>query len=106
MRARLAKFPATASLFLPGGAPPAVGATWRDPDLANVLRRIAASDKGPSGFYEGPVAETIARTMKEGGGLVSQDDLKAYRAKWRTPIEFEYRGTNDRRDAATVLGRR
>ena len=30
--------------------------------------------------------------MKEGGGLVTQDDLKAYRAKWRTPIEFEYRG--------------
>jgi gamma-glutamyltranspeptidase/glutathione hydrolase len=92
VRARLAKFPATASLFLPGGAPPVVGATWRDADLASVLRRIAASDKGPSGFYEGPVAETIARTMKEGGGLVSQDDLKAYRAKWRTPIEFEYRG--------------
>jgi gamma-glutamyltranspeptidase/glutathione hydrolase len=92
VQARLAKFPATATLFLPGGAPPAVGTTWRDPDLANVLRRIAATDKGPSGFYEGPVGAAIARAMKEGGGLVSQDDLKAYRAKWRTPIEFEYRG--------------
>jgi gamma-glutamyltranspeptidase / glutathione hydrolase len=92
VQARLAKYPATASLFLPSGAPPVVGSTWRDPDLANVLRRIAANDKGPSGFYEGPVAETIARAMKEGGGLVTKDDLKAYRAKWRTPVEFEYRG--------------
>jgi gamma-glutamyltranspeptidase/glutathione hydrolase len=92
VQARLAKYPATVSLYLPNGAPPAVGTTWRDPDLANVLRRIAANDKGPSGFYEGPVAATIARAMKEGGGLVTQDDLKAYRAKWRTPVEFEYRG--------------
>jgi gamma-glutamyltranspeptidase/glutathione hydrolase len=66
-----------------------VGSTWRDPDLANVLRRIA--DKGPAGFYEGPVAEAIARAMKENKGLITQEDLKAYRAKWRTPIEFTYR---------------
>ncbi len=92
VQGRLTKSPATAALFLPSGAPPVVGTTWRDPDLANVLRRIAASDKGPSGFYEGLVAETIARAMKQGGGLVTLDDLKSYRAKWRTPIEFQYRG--------------
>ncbi|HEX4448516.1 MAG TPA: gamma-glutamyltransferase, partial [Polyangiaceae bacterium] len=87
---RLARYPASAALFLPGGALPVIGSTWRDPDLAAVLERIA--DKGPPGFYEGPVAEAIARAMKEGGGLITQKDLKAYRAKWRTPIEFKYRG--------------
>jgi gamma-glutamyltranspeptidase/glutathione hydrolase len=92
VQTRLAKSPATAALFLPNGAPPVVGTTWRDPDLATVLRRIAATDKGPSGFYEGPVGDAIARAMKDGGGLVSQDDLKGYRAKWRAPIEFQYRG--------------
>ena len=30
--------------------------------------------------------------MKAGGGLVTQDDLKSYRAKWREPLEFTYRG--------------
>jgi gamma-glutamyltranspeptidase/glutathione hydrolase len=90
VQARLAKSTASAALFLPNGAPPAVGSTWRDPDLANVLRRVAA--EGPAAFYQGPVAEAVARAMKDGGGLVSQDDLSAYRAKWRTPIEFEYRG--------------
>jgi gamma-glutamyltranspeptidase/glutathione hydrolase len=90
MQPRLAKYPSSASLFLPSGAPPVAGTLWRDPDLAAVLRRIA--EKGPAGFYEGAVAEAIARAMKEGGGLITQDDLKAYRAKWRTPVEYEYRG--------------
>ncbi|HEY8038513.1 MAG TPA: gamma-glutamyltransferase [Polyangiaceae bacterium] len=90
MQQRLAKNPASAALFLPNGAPPAAGATWRDPELAAVLRKIA--EQGPAGFYEGPVAETLARAMKDAGGLVTQEDLKAYRAKWRTPIDYEYRG--------------
>jgi len=90
VQTRLAKYPASASLFLPNGAPPAAGTVWRDPELAAVLRRVA--EKGPPGFYEGPVAETIARAMKDGGGLVTRDDLKGYRAKWRTPVEYAYRG--------------
>ncbi len=89
VKERLAKFPASAALFLPNGAPPALGATWRDPELAAVLRRI--SELGPPGFYEGPVAETLARAMKEAGGLITQSDLQSYRAKWRQPIEFRYR---------------
>jgi gamma-glutamyltranspeptidase/glutathione hydrolase len=87
---RLARYPATAALFLPNGATPPAGSQWRDPDLAAVLKRIA--EKGPPGFYEGPVAETLARAMKENGGLITAADLKAYRAKWRTPVEFTYRG--------------
>ena len=86
----LARFPASAALFLPNGAPPEPGTAWRNPQLASVLRRIAA--EGPAGFYEGPVAEAIARAMMEGGGLVTQADLKAYRAKWRPPVEYAYRG--------------
>jgi gamma-glutamyltranspeptidase/glutathione hydrolase len=89
VKPRLAKNPASAALFLPNGAPPALGSTWRNPDLAAVLRRIA--QQGPAGFYEGPVAEALARAMKEAGGYVTEADLKAYRAKWRTPIEFDYR---------------
>jgi gamma-glutamyltranspeptidase/glutathione hydrolase len=87
---RLKKDPASAALYLPGGAPPAVGTTFRDPDLAAVLRKIAA--QGPSGFYKGAVAEALAAAMKKGGGLVTTDDLRGYKAKWRTPFEYEYRG--------------
>jgi gamma-glutamyltranspeptidase / glutathione hydrolase len=90
LKQRLARFPASASLFLPNGAPPVLGTAWRDPDLAGVLRRIAS--EGPAGFYKGPVAETLARAMKDGGGLVTAADLEGYRARWRDPIEYRYRG--------------
>jgi gamma-glutamyltranspeptidase/glutathione hydrolase len=90
LKERLAKFPASAALFLPGGTLPVVGTTWRDPELAAVLRRIAS--EGPAGFYAGPVAEALARAMKDAGGLVTQDDLRAYRAVWREPILYTYRG--------------
>lgn len=90
LQKRLAKFPASAALFLPNGAPPPAGSTWRDPELAQVLRRIAA--QGPAGFYEGPMADALASAMKDNGGLVTKADLAAYQPKWRTPIEFDYRG--------------
>lgn len=90
MQKTLAKYPTSAALYLPGGNPIAVGATLRNPDLAAVLRKVAA--EGPPGFYEGSVAKTLAAAMKEGGGLVTAADLHAYQAKWRTPIEFDYRG--------------
>ncbi len=88
-RKRLEKHPASTALFLPNGDPPAKGSTFKNPELAAVLKRI---EKGPKGFYEGPTAETIAKQMKEEGGLITLADLKKYQAKWRTPIELTYRG--------------
>jgi len=79
-----------ASLFLPGGAPPAVGAHFVQPDLAATLQRIA--DQGADGFYKGPVAEAVDREMKRHEGTITAADLTAYKAEWRTPIESSYRG--------------
>ncbi|MEX2284046.1 MAG: gamma-glutamyltransferase [Gemmatimonadota bacterium] len=87
---RLELFPASAALFLPGGQPLAVGTTWKNPELAVVLRRIA--QEGPKGFYEGETARLIVEEMKRGGGLITLEDLRRYQAKWRDPIEFDYRG--------------
>jgi gamma-glutamyltranspeptidase/glutathione hydrolase len=87
---RLKKSPASAALFYPNGEALKVGDTWKNPALAAVLKRIAA--KGPPGFYEGPTAVAIVADMKAGGGLVTAADLKAYTAKWRTPLVFQYRG--------------
>jgi gamma-glutamyltranspeptidase / glutathione hydrolase len=87
---RLVKYPASVALYLPGNKPLEAGTTWKNPDLGKVLRRIAA--KGPAGFYEGPTAKLIADEMKRGKGLVTLKDLKAYTAKWREPVTFQYRG--------------
>ena len=87
---RLALFPASAELFLPGGEPLRAGSTWRNPDLARTLRRIA--ERGPAGFYEGETADLIVEEMRRGGGIITHEDLRRYRAVWRDPIVFEYRG--------------
>src|SRR5262249_41891831 len=89
-QAQLAKSPASAKIFLPGGKPPVIGSVFKQPDLAATLRRIA--DDGAAGFYSGRTAELLAKSMEESGGLITAADLTAYQAKWRTPIEAEYRG--------------
>jgi gamma-glutamyltranspeptidase/glutathione hydrolase len=87
----LARFPASAAQFLPrGGAPPLVGDTLRQGDLARTLERIR--DQGAKGFYLGETADLIVAEMQRGGGLIGHDDLAAYQAVWREPIEFTYRG--------------
>ncbi|RYY98902.1 MAG: gamma-glutamyltransferase [Chitinophagaceae bacterium] len=66
------------------------GDTLLQPELAATLRRIR--DGGAAGFYSGKTAQLIAAEMQRGGGLISEGDLSAYRAKWRTPQRFRYRG--------------
>jgi gamma-glutamyltranspeptidase/glutathione hydrolase len=65
------------------------GDTLVQPDLANTLKRIRS--EGAKGFYEGETARLIVEEMKRGGGYVSLEDLKQYKAKWRTPHQFTYR---------------
>lgn len=65
------------------------GDTLIQTDLANTLKRIR--DKGATGFYEGETARLIVEEMQRGGGIISYDDLKAYKAKWRTPHRFTYK---------------
>ena len=89
-RDRLLKFAGSAALFLPNGQALQPGQSWRNPELAAVLRRIA--EQGPAGFYTGETAELIVAEMKRGGGIISLEDLKAYQPKWRDPVEFVYRG--------------
>lgn len=86
---RLTKHRASAALFLPAGSPPTVGSIWKNPALARTLRRIA--QKGPDEFYRGETARLIAAQMRAEGGLITQADLAAYRAKWREPLQFTYR---------------
>lgn len=86
----LARYPSSAAIFLPGGAPPAEGTILRQPDLARTLTRIAG--EGAAGFYRGPVAAAIAADVRAHGGILTAEDLDAYRARVRAPIEGTYRG--------------
>jgi gamma-glutamyltranspeptidase / glutathione hydrolase len=88
--ARLVLFPASRASFLPSGARPVPGSTLRQPDLATTLEAIR--DHGAEGFYRGRVADLIVAEMERGRGLISHEDLAAYRALWRDPITIRYRG--------------
>jgi gamma-glutamyltranspeptidase/glutathione hydrolase len=88
--AGLRRFPESARLFLPGGLPPRVGTSLVQPELAATLERIR--DLGPDGFYAGRTAELLLAEMAKGGGILGAEDLASYRAVWRDPIRFRYRG--------------
>jgi gamma-glutamyltranspeptidase / glutathione hydrolase len=87
---RLRRYPATARVFLPEGRAPVVGERLVQRDLAETFRRIQRS--GADGFYRGPTAEAVEAEMRRGGGLITREDLAAYKAVWRDPIQFRYRG--------------
>ena len=89
-RELLAQFPASRAQFLVHDSAPPPGTMWRQPDLARTLQLI--SDSGPDVFYRGQIADLIVAEMQRGGGLITKDDLRNYRAKWRTPIRLSYRG--------------
>jgi len=94
--------PATAALFLdPDGTPRDVGSVYRNPDLARTYELIAW--RGARAFYEGPVADTIARTVRRPPvsasanhrwrpGVMDATDLSRYTAPERAPVHTAYRG--------------
>src|SRR5438046_2368071 len=89
-RELLAQFPASRELYLVHDSAPPPGTLWRQPDLVRTLQLI--SDSGPDVFYRGQIADLIVAEMQRGGGLITKDDLRNYRAKWRTPVRLSYRG--------------
>jgi gamma-glutamyltranspeptidase/glutathione hydrolase len=90
---RLRKDPGSAKLFFDKGKPPAEGSLFRNPDLADMLQTLA--DRGSVGsFYRGDIARKIAAAFKEGGGLVTEKDLSAYRAREIKPLTLDWLGYN------------
>lgn len=76
------------SLF-PDGALPRVGDRWRQPDLARLLGRLA--DDGPASFYEGEIAQQIVRFLAGRGGILTDEDFRAYRPQIVEPVQTEFR---------------
>jgi gamma-glutamyltranspeptidase len=86
----LARHPATAALFLPGGQPLRTGQRLVQAELADTLRTLAAD--GRRAFYGGPVGEAIGRYCEQAGGLLTPADLADYPGAYREPIQTSYRG--------------
>src|SRR5213080_73012 len=88
---RLARWPASAKIFSRAdGTSLREGDTLVQTDLAATLAAIAV--RGRRGFYEGPVAEKLAATVRDAGGIMTTEDLKSYQAVVRAPVRGSYRG--------------
>ena len=79
-----------AKTYFPNGRAPGAGEVFRNPDLAESLRRIG--DKGPAGFYEGKTADRILAVSREHGGTMTAADLREFEAEWVDPVSTTYRG--------------
>jgi gamma-glutamyltranspeptidase/glutathione hydrolase len=77
-------------VFKPEGVPVRTGDILRQPDLAKTLQAIM--DQGSDGFYRGSVADAIVAEVTGGGGIITREDLSAYRAVERAALAGSYRG--------------
>ena len=89
-RERLARWPATTSIFFNGNRPVGEGERLLQFDLADTLRAIAKD--GPHAFYQGRIASRIVDAVIKAGGIMTKDDLANYRPLERTVVSGNYRG--------------
>lgn len=107
-------WPTSAAVYLSGGKAPAAGSLFRNEALAGFYRSLVEAGETTGGgrekrieaarqaFYEGPVAERIddfCRTTewldssgREHGGLLTGDDLAAWRPSYEDPLIYDYAG--------------
>ena len=84
---------------------PAAGSLLVQPGLANTLRamapgsgnghalsRVEGLQKAQDVFYRGPVARQIADSVAKVGGIMSAEDLAAYKSQYETPIKTTFHG--------------
>jgi gamma-glutamyltranspeptidase/glutathione hydrolase len=103
--AAFSQFSSSSALYLPGGAPPAVGSTFRNPDLAQTYRLL--SKQGMGAFYRGELAADIVRTVQHPpviaappvpwtyrirSGEMQASDLAGYHVRTPRPTHMRYRG--------------
>ena len=99
------QFSSTRALYLPGGAPPAVGSVFRNPELAETYSQIAR--RGVRAFYRGDIARDIVSTVQDPPlaeppvppwafpirpGEMRLSDLSRYDVQFPRPTQVDYRG--------------
>ncbi|HWE49016.1 MAG TPA: gamma-glutamyltransferase [Bryobacteraceae bacterium] len=80
----------TAQTYLVNGRAPAAGEVFRNHDLAETYRRIAAH--GRDEFYLGETAKKILSTSASHGGTMAAGDLAEFQSEWVDPVSTTYRG--------------
>lgn len=96
---KFSRFSTASQLYLKDGKALPAGTHFRNPDLANTYRDIAAG--GAKAFYEGDIAKDIVAAVNQPPvttgtqvltGSMTLSDLKDYEVRVRQPIHSTYRG--------------
>ena len=82
-------FPESSRIFHRDGNLYKEGERFTQPELAETLKRIAAD---PADFYHGKIAAEMADYLQQNGGLITREDLAAYKVSDRKPLTGSYRG--------------
>jgi gamma-glutamyltranspeptidase/glutathione hydrolase len=82
--------PECSAWFAPEGRLLRAGDTIHQPGLAEALERLGSEGAEP--FYTGEIAARISRWVRDRGGLLTSEDLEAYRVVDRAPVRVAYRG--------------
>lgn len=82
---------AGARIYAPGGKLLRDGELLQQPGLVRALELLR--DEGADSVYSGSIAEALLALCAERGGVVTREDLAAYRASWSEPVEVAFAGT-------------
>ncbi len=86
---RLVHYESGRERYTPNGFLPPVGTIYRQPKLAQTLRRIAQPD-GSDWFQTGEFAQHFVTAVRTTGGHMSLDDLASYEARWDEPMRYRF----------------
>jgi len=87
---RFENYPNFNDVWVKNGRMPQKGEIFKNPQLAKTLQVIAS--KGRAGFYEGPIAKTMADFIQSQGGFLTYEDLASFHSEWTPPVSSNYRG--------------
>jgi len=77
-------------LFAPNGFLPPMGSIFKQPELAETLKRIA--EQGSNYFYRGAFARQMVSAIRDIGGRPTLDDFSSYRVDESEPVRGTYKG--------------
>ncbi|HTH44703.1 MAG TPA: gamma-glutamyltransferase [Oxalicibacterium sp.] len=84
------ELPGVAQNFMVDGKAPEIGQNFRQPQLADSLEMLAL--RGYRDFYEGKLAERIAKGLQQAGSPLTAADLAKTQARVGPPLRVAYRG--------------
>jgi gamma-glutamyltranspeptidase / glutathione hydrolase len=87
-RPELQQFAVSRRVFLNDGKMYKAGDTFKQPELAATLKRIAKN--GAAEFYRGETAKMLVDDIQRMGGLITLEDLAQYQPKVRQTLQANY----------------